>query len=117
MSLRVPALVSAFSMFAMGLTFLYRAHELDLPVREPVGRASASAVTLRLRARLAPVVTETATSSGERTLPVFLMGLAIWLGLANLIAHGVPPLLTLLSAVSAFMLFAMGWLLFRPGED
>ena len=98
MSLRIPAFFAALVMVAVGLRMIMRFPETE--AEPPSGTLLPSSA-----------VTEQAASRPSLTVPVLLMVLSLWLGLANLGPQGSPPALTTLATIAAFALFSIGWLL------
>ncbi len=93
MGLRVPSMFAAFFMVAHGLYELDRAHGGNVPPAQPAPAKGGGKGSPRVRVGV----------------PVALMALASWLGLANLTSTGAPGPLSFLAVLAAFLLFSLGW--------
>jgi hypothetical protein len=99
-ALRVPALLAALLMVAQGVIGVRRALVAAPKTTRPMGAAygrPVSAVTALPKPK----------ASGYM-IPMVVMGLAVWLGLANLNVDA-PTDLTTYSLISSFALFAIAW--------
>lgn len=106
LGLRVPALIAALLLVGQGVVNLRRHAstplvDADGKVIDQSGRSVA--VAKRPRNPVQAAATPTAI-----IVPVVVMALAVWLGVADLTVQA-PPDLALLSLISAFALFATGW--------
>ena len=118
MMLRVPALLAALLMVAQG-AYDFKRH---LPRRAVVEDTGTMVVEdgdthrptelARVRPLPQPSVSPVTVRPTPATLsvPIGVMVLAAWLGLADLRVEA-PPSLALLSLIAAFALFALGWTL------
>jgi hypothetical protein len=113
MALRVPALLAALLMVGQGVVDIRK----NLPRRQievvpetvdPGPRGRELAVVRPIPPQ--PPVTVLATKPSPSTLsvPLTVMILAAWLGLADLRVNA-PEALSVLSLISSFALFALGW--------
>lgn len=113
MALRVPALLAALLMVGQGVVDIRK----NLPRRQlevlpepgdPGPRGRELAVVRPMPPQ--PPVTVIATKPSPSTLsvPLTVLVLAAWLGLADLRVDA-PAALSTLSLISAFALFALGW--------
>ncbi len=97
--LRVPALIAALILVAQGTLQLQRARSGEAPP------ADHDAVRVSVPGDEAELV-ETNESGSSSQIMMFVMFLAIWLGLASLLHPDAPSQLLLLSLVAAFLLFS-----------
>jgi hypothetical protein len=111
MALRVPALLAALLMVGQGAMDIRK----NLPRRQVETMQEESGPRGRELAVVRPIppqppVTVLATKPSPSTLsvPLTVMLLAAWLGLADL-KVAAPAALSTLSLISAFALFAIGW--------
>jgi hypothetical protein len=113
MALRVPALLAALLMVGSGVQNLTK----NLPKQQDVEliaegesgpRGRELAVVRPMPARPAVTAVAVKPSPSTLTVPIVVMVLAAWLGLADLRVPA-PPTLSVLSLVAAFALFALGW--------
>jgi hypothetical protein len=113
MGLRVPALLAALLMVGQGIVNIRK----SLPRQEhievvqeggngPRGRELAVVHSIPSRSPASPVSVR--PTPATLSVPVVVLLLAAWLGLADLRVDA-PPLLSVLSLVAAFALFALGW--------
>lgn len=109
MGLRVPSLFAALLMVAQGLLELERARrerarkpEQKVAVVTTAGEAGAARAGYQ-------TAQPPATTPVRLVIPVSLMALASWLGLAVLTSGGEAVALSVLATISAFLLFALGW--------
>jgi hypothetical protein len=114
MGLRVPALLAALLMVGQGVVSLRKSlpqrQEIEvIPDPESGPRGRELAVVRPIAQRQHPV-TPVAVRPTPATLsvPITVLLLAAWLGLADL-RVAAPPTLSVLSLVAAFALFALGW--------
>jgi hypothetical protein len=115
MALRVPALLSALLMVGQGVVYFRKnlprqQFETVAEAGDPGPRGRELAVVRPMPPT--PPVTVLATKPSPATLsvPLGVMALAAWLGLADL-REAAPNSLTVLSLITAFALFAIGWTL------
>lgn len=107
MSLRVPSLFAALFMVAQGLYELDRIRRDRLRSPQQVG---AEQVGVAPRRDVVPSPAGEPNGQVRLAIPVVLMCLGGWLGLAVLRGSGGPDLiLNVLATLSAFLLFAIGW--------
>lgn len=114
MALRVPALLAALLMVGQGVVDIRK----SLPRRQletvadptdPGSRGRELAVVRPMAASQPPVaVLATKPSPSTLSVPLVVLFLAAWLGLADLRVEA-PAALSFLSLISAFALFAIGW--------
>lgn len=118
MGLRVPALLSAFLMVAQGMLDLNRNRQQgsnqsgppDMVQGRVVGPGSQALQPhgdLPREPVYMPPVSARATKE-SLTVPLLVLGLAVWLGLSVIALDG-DGLLRTLSLLSAFLLFNNGW--------
>jgi len=119
--LRVPALVASLILVAQAiLTVEQRRHTVDRHAREEFVSESTEVVTVQqittvsnpgmavhggMPSAKETVTTTTKAREGPQVM-FFVMGLAVWLGLATLANPGAPRNLLLLSLLASFLLFA-----------
>jgi hypothetical protein len=113
MGLRLPALLAALLMVGQGVNSLRKnlPHRTEIEViPEPtVGqRGRELAIVHPLPPKQPVTVLATRPSGTALAVPLTVMVLAAWLGLADLRVPA-PPALTTLSLIAAFALFALGW--------
>jgi hypothetical protein len=120
MVLRVPALLAALLMVSQGLLQLRKSlprqqrvevvPEPETPGQpgQPGQRGRELAVVRALPPREPIAIAASVPSPATLSLPIAVMILAAWLGLADLRVDS-PPALGTLSLLSAFALFALGW--------
>ena len=113
MALRVPALLAALLMVGQGVVYIGK----NLPRQqiETVPEGSDPGVRGRELAVVRPIppappvqVLATKPSPSTLSVPLAVMFLAAWLGLADL-REPAPDSLTVLALISSFALFAIGW--------
>jgi hypothetical protein len=111
MALRVPALLAALLMVGQGVLDIrkYMPHR-QVEILPESGEAGSRGRDLAVVRPMPPPVAAIATRPSPATLsvPLTVMLLAAWLGLADL-RVAAPPSLSTLSLISAFALFALGW--------
>jgi len=117
MGLRVPSLFAAFFMVAQGLVETERARRERARASatpsatqhvRPGGRADLDAARPAYQAAQPPP--SAPPGKAGTAIPVLLMVLAAWLGLAVLSGAGNQAVtLSVLATLSAFLLFAIGW--------
>jgi hypothetical protein len=116
MVLRVPALLAALLMVGQGALQLRknlpvpRQEKIEIEQSEPDSgtRSRELALVRPLPPRQAVAVVSTRPSPATLSVPIAVMILAAWLGLADLRVAS-PDSLSSLSLLSAFALFALGW--------
>lgn len=123
LALRLPALLAALIMFSQAVIELtpkgrratVRATTLQTVEPEPIVMSSAE--VQRARSPLpsnagypSPMETSAGAAPARRYVPVLMIGLALWLGVAVLFNVGDAPRLSALATIAAFLLFAFGWL-------
>jgi hypothetical protein len=118
MGLRVPALFAALLMVAQGLLSLGRALRPDRADQSDDEDASAGEEIVPAARPGSPAAADNLRVMSVRaSVAVAFMALAIWLGLAVLVEGvGHEGTLVALAAVSAFVLFALGWSALLGGE-
>jgi len=118
MGLRVPSLFAAFFMVAQGLVELERARRdraraaaATPAVTHPVRPGGGPDLDAARPAYQAPPPPPSGPPNKAGTaIPLLLMALAAWLGLAVLNGAGNQAIaLSVLATLSAFLLFAIGW--------
>jgi hypothetical protein len=112
MSLRVPALFAALFMVAQGLYELDRLHrDRSRAAERPVVVPGTEGLTPQSgRSYPAAPPSSGPTGQARMAIPVILMVLGGWLGLAVLRGSGgEDAVLNVLATTSAFVLFAIGW--------
>jgi hypothetical protein len=116
MGLRVPALLAALLGVGQGVVDLARHWPKRRVVETEVILENGEGVRSRELAVVRPippqkVVTAATTRPTTATLavPVSVMALAIWLGIADISIKSTSPTLTALSLIGSFALFALGW--------
>jgi vacuolar-type H+-ATPase subunit I/STV1 len=112
MGLRVPALLAALLMVGQGIVNIRK----SLPRQEHIevmqegggarGRELAVVHSIPNRAPASPASVR--PTPATLSVPIVVLLLAAWLGLADLRVSA-PPVLSVLSLVAAFALFALGW--------
>jgi hypothetical protein len=113
MALRVPALLAALLMVGQGVNDirknLPRRQDVEV-VAEPDGspRGRELAVVHTMPPPKPVTIMATRPSPSTLSVPLSVMLLAAWLGLADLRIDA-PDSLSVLSLISAFALFAIGW--------
>jgi hypothetical protein len=115
MVLRVPALLAALLMVSQGILQLRKSLPRQQKVQvvtdqpEVPGQRGRELALVRELPPRAPIVVSTPKPSPATLfVPVGVMILAAWLGLADLRVSS-PPSLSSLALLSAFALFALGW--------
>jgi hypothetical protein len=113
MGLRVPALLAALLMVGQGVANLRRSlpqrQEIEvIPDPESGVRGRELAVVRPIPQRQPVTAVAVRPTPATLSVPVTVLVLAAWLGLADLRVDA-PPTLSVLSLVSAFALFALGW--------
>jgi hypothetical protein len=113
MALRVPALLAALLMVGQGVNDLrknmpHRQEVEVLPENDPGVRGRELAVVRPLPPKTPVTIMATRPSPATLSVPLTVLILAAWLGLADLRIHA-PASLSVLSLISAFALFALGW--------
>jgi hypothetical protein len=113
MALRVPALLAALLMVGQGIVDLRknlpRQQQVEvLPEPDSGSRGRELAVVRPLPPRQPVSIVTTRPTPATLSVPIGVMLLAAWLGLADL-KEASPQSLTVLSLVAAFALFALGW--------
>jgi hypothetical protein len=111
MGLRVPALLAALLMVGQGVVNLRKSlprqeHIEVVPDGENRGRELAVVRPMPARSPGTPVAVR--PTPATLSVPIVVVLLAAWLGLADL-RVAAPPTLSVLSLVAAFALFALGW--------
>ncbi|GAB6903814.1 hypothetical protein [Kineosporia succinea] len=120
MLLRVPALIAALIMVAQGIQLVLRGlpRETEVEVVEVVDDSDPAHPHTTVRPRpWAAGMAAFRTDPGSLGLPVVVIFLAVWLGLADLRVTDAPESFSSLSMVSAFVLFALGWTLIPPRQQ
>jgi hypothetical protein len=114
MGLRVPALLAALLMVGQGVNDLRknmpRRQEVEV-LPDPDGNAPRGrelAVVRPIPPQKPVTIMATRPSPATLSVPLTVMILAAWLGLADLRIDA-PASLSVLSLISAFALFALGW--------
>lgn len=111
MALRVPALLAALLMVGQGVVNLRkslpRQEHMEVSDGEAGGRGRELAVVRPIPARPGTPMAVRPTPA-TLSVPIVVILLAAWLGLADL-RVAAPPTLSVLSLVAAFALFALGW--------
>jgi hypothetical protein len=113
MALRAPALLAALLMVGQGVNDLRknmpRRQEIEvLPEPDGSPRGRELAVVRPIPPQKPVTIMATRPSPSTLSVPITVMFLAAWLGLADLRIDA-PPSLSVLSLISAFALFAIGW--------
>jgi hypothetical protein len=113
MGLRVPALLAALLMVGQGVNSLRKnlphRQEIEvIPEPEAGPRGRELAVVRPLPPKQPVTVLAAKPTPAALSIPLTVMVLAAWLGLADLRVPA-PPSLTTLSLIASFALFALGW--------
>jgi hypothetical protein len=112
MALRVPALLAALLMVGQGVVDIRKnlpRHAVEVTPEADSGPRSRELAVVRPMPPQQPVtVLATRPSPATLSVPLTVMILAAWLGLADLRVDA-PAALSTLSLISAFALFALGW--------
>jgi hypothetical protein len=113
MALRVPALLAALLMVGQGVVDLRknlprRQVEMVPETADPSTRGRELAVVRPMPPQPPVTVLATRPSPSTLSVPLAVIFLAAWLGLADLRVDA-PTSLTVLSLISSFALFALGW--------
>ncbi len=112
MALRVPALLAALLMVGQGVNNLRnglpRQQQIAVRPEDASSRSRELAVVREMAPKPTVAVVTTKPSPATLSVPIVVMLLAAWLGLADLRVSS-PATLGVLSVVSAFALFALGW--------
>jgi hypothetical protein len=115
MVLRVPALLAALLMVSQGVLQLRRSlprqEKVEVVADEPeptTQRGRELALVRSLPPKQPITVSTPKPSPATLSVPIVVMILAAWLGLADLRVSS-PASLSALSLLSAFALFALGW--------
>jgi hypothetical protein len=114
--LRIPALIAALILVGQGLNLLEdvrNAREVEEVLEEERERAPAGAAEAAAppspQVVVAGATDDVVEPRRTPTRAYFVLGLAIWLGVATLAYPTAPLQLILLSLLSAYLLFAKGW--------
>jgi hypothetical protein len=118
--LRVVALIAALVIVAQGvldlqLTGRRRRAALAVAVQEQADERAVSAGVGKPRPAFR--VGRPRPDRSALTSALLIMGLAIWLGVANLFEDDAPKTLIWLSLLAAVVLFAIGWAIMRNATD
>ena len=119
MGLRVPALIAALIMVAQGIQLILRGlpRQTEVEVVEVVDDSDPAHPRTTVRPRpWSAGMAAFRTDPGSLGLPILVIVLAIWLGLACLRINDAPDNFSNLSMLSAFVLFALGWTLIPPRQ-
>jgi hypothetical protein len=113
MALRVPALLAALLMVGQGVNDLrknmpHRQEVEVLPESDGTPRGRELAVVRPMPPQRPVTIMATRPSPQTLSVPITVLILAAWLGLADLRIDA-PASLSVLSLISAFALFAIGW--------
>jgi len=112
MALRVPALLAALLMVGQGVVDIRKnlpRRQVELTPEIDTGPRGRELAVVRPMPPQPPVtVLATRPSPATLSVPLTVMLLAAWLGLADL-KVAAPAALSTLSLISAFALFALGW--------
>jgi hypothetical protein len=113
MALRVPALLAALLMVGQGINDLRknlpRQQQVEmLPEPESGSRGRELAVVRPMPPKQPVSIITTRPTPQTLSVPLTVMFLAAWLGLADL-RVAAPASLSVLSLIAAFALFALGW--------
>jgi hypothetical protein len=113
MALRVPALLAALLMVGQGINDLRKnlprqQHVEVLPEPEQGVRGRELAVVRPMPPKQPVSITTPRPTPATLSVPLTVMVLAAWLGLADL-RVAAPTSLSVLSLIAAFALFALGW--------
>jgi hypothetical protein len=112
MALRVPALLAALLMVGQGVNNLRnglpRQQQVALNPEGSSSRGRELAVVRDMAPKPTVAVVTSKPSPATLAVPITVMVLAAWLGLADLRVSA-PATLSVLSVVAAFALFALGW--------
>jgi hypothetical protein len=110
MGLRVPALLAALLMVGQGVVDLRKnlRRQVEIIPEATDSRGRELAVVRPMPPQQPVSVLTTRPSPSTLTVPLCVLFLASWLGLADLRIEA-PASLSTLSLISAFALFAIGW--------